>query len=267
MNHPLTHHQHLLHHQTLESFHPMPDLLYTATLPPDLLPPGWQQFYKFGQITKSFLDDKRFSGHYNDGIFTSDDVIHLLEELLVFAKLSTDDGPDTQFMPSVLKQAPAEMMEKVCMSAGALVVDFPDSGPQNGIFCSLMSHVVSPENHHPCPWQLRLSSGEPACLYRDCIQFQVPKYAGSVTLIDRYEYFELHVKTLPHKLSEVWQHTVNAIFSGIDGVCETLGYSNNKPRPAITCPEPTWTSPTRPILKTSTGYVAVTVMHLARLKS
>ena len=203
---------------------------------PSLLPPGWQQFNKFGQITKPFLEDKRFSAHYHAGIFTSDDLITLLEELLVFAKLSTDAGPETWFMPSVLKQLSEEKIGKVCVSAVALVVDFPDGGPQNGICCSLMSHVLSPENCHPCPWKLRLSSDEPACLYRNCIQFQVPKYAGSVTLIDHYEYFEVHVKTLPHKLPELWQHTRNAIFSGIEVVSDTLGYSNNKPRPAVVCP-------------------------------
>ena len=203
---------------------------------PSLLPPGWQQFIKFGQITKPFLEDKRFSAHYHAGIFTSDDLITLLEELLVFAKLSTDAGPETWFMPSVLKQLSAEKIGEVCVSAVALVVDFPDGGPLNGICCSLMSHVLSPENCHPCPWKLRLSSDEPACLYRNCIQFQVPKYAGSVTLIDHYEYFEVHVKTLPHKLPELWQYARNAIFSGIEVVSDTLGYSNNKPRPAIVCP-------------------------------
>ena len=203
---------------------------------PSLLPPGWQQFNKFGQITKSFLEDKRFSAHYHAGIFTSDDLITLLEELLVFAKLSTDAGPETWFMPSVLKQLSEEKIGEVCVSAVALVVDFPDGGPQNGICCSLMSHVLSPENCHPCPWKLRLSSDEPACLYRNCIQFQVPKYAGSVTLIDHYEYFEVHIKTLPHKLPELWQHVRKAIFSGIEVVSDTLGYSNNKPRPAVVCP-------------------------------
>ena len=208
----------------------------TKTPGTGLLPPGWQQFNRFGQITKLFLENERFSSHYHAGIFTIDDMIHLLEELLVFAKLSTCDGPDTWFMPSVLKKVPAEEMGKVCMSAGPLVVDFPDGGPQNGIFCSLMSHVLSPENHHPCPWKLRLTSDEPACLYRDCIQFQVPEYIGSVTLIDRFDYFEVHVFTSEEEKQELWQHTRNAFFSGINAVCETLGYTNNKPRPAIVCP-------------------------------
>ena len=200
------------------------------------LPSGWQQFNNFGQVTKQFLDSKRFSSHYHAGIFTSVDVIHLLEELFVFAKLSTDEGPDTWFMPSVLKQIPKKKMRDVCVSAGPLVVDFPDGGPQNGIFCSLMSHVLSPENRHPYPWKLCLSSKEPACLYRDCIQFQVPKYPGSVTLFDRYEFFEVHVHTTENKKLELWQHTQNALFEGMETVCDVLGYSNNKPRPAIICP-------------------------------
>ena len=210
----------------------------SSTSDVDLLPAGWEEFNKFGHITKSFLNDKRFNSHYHPGIFTSDDLIHLLEELLVFAKLSTDDDcPDTWFMPSVLKQVPAEKMEEVCVSPGPLVADFPDGGPQNGIFCSLMSHVLSPQNRHPHPWKLCLSSNEPTCLYRNCIEFHVPEY-GTVTLIDRYEYFEVHVYTTKDKMQELWQHTRNALFSGIESVCGTLGYSDNKPRPAIICPKP-----------------------------
>ena len=212
----------------------------------DLLPPGWLEFNRFGHITKQFLNSKRFSSHYHTGIFSCDDLIHLLEELLVFAKLSTDEAPDTWFMPSVLKQVPAVMMGEVCVSVGPLVVNFPDGGPQNGIFCSLMSHVLSPLNHHPYPWKLHLASNEPTCLYRDCIKFQVPKYAGSVTLIDRYEYFEVHVFTSEEEMQELWQHAQNAIFSGITTVRDTLGYSNNKPHPAIICPNTTHTDKTHP---------------------
>ena len=226
-------------HATTQYCEPLPKKLPTTTqgLDVDLLPPGWYEFNKFGHITKPFLNDKRFSSHYHAGIFTSDDLIHLLKELLVFAKLSTDEGPDTWFMPSVLRQVPAEKTREVCVSAGPLVVDFPDGGPQNGIFCSLMSHVLSPQNRHPHPWKLCLSSNEPTCLYRNCIQFHVPKY-GSVTLMDRYQYFEVHISdcTSKKEMQELWQHIQKAIFSGIESVCGVLGYSNNKPRPAIICP-------------------------------
>ena len=216
---------------------PLPKKLPTTTqaLYVILLPPGWYEFNKFGHITKPFLNDKRFSSHYHTGIFTSDDLIHLLKELLVFAKLSTDEAPDTWFMLSVLRQVPAEKTREVCVSAGPLVVDFPDGGPQNGIFCSLMSHVLSPQNRHPHPWKLCLSSNEPTCLYRNCIQFHIPEY-GSVTLMDRYQYFEVHVSTSEEEMQELWQNVQNAIFSGTESVCGVLGYSNYKPRPAIICP-------------------------------
>ena len=226
-------------HATTRDCKPLPKKLLSTTqaLDVDLLPPSWYKFNKFGHITKPFLNDKRFSSHYHAGIFTSDDLIHLLKELLVFAKLSTDEGPDTWFMPSVLRQVPAEKTREVSVSAGPLVVDFPDGGPQNGIFCSLMSHVLSPQNRHPHPWKLCLSFNEPTCLYRNCIQFHVPKY-GSVTLMDRYQYFEVHVSdcTSKKEMQDLWQHVRNAIFSGIESVCGVLGYSNNKPRPAIICP-------------------------------
>ena len=200
----------------------------------DLLPPGWQEFKKFGRITKKFLEDRRFSSHYEEGIFSCEDLIHLLEELLVFARQRSEEGPETWFMPSVLRHIPASEMIK--SSAGGLVVAFPDGGPQSGVFCSLMSHVLSPENHSPYPWKLHLSSQEPSCLYRDCIQFEVPEFPGSVTLIDRYEYFEVHLFTSEANEKELWGHVRKAIFDGIEMVDETLGYSNNKPRPAIVCP-------------------------------
>ncbi|CAI8022085.1 hypothetical protein GBAR_LOCUS12998 [Geodia barretti] len=201
-----------------------------------LLPPGWQEFMKFGRITKQFLEDRRFSSHYKEGVFSCDDLIHLLEELLVFARLWNEEGPETWFMPSVLRHISASDMHKRCSSAGALVVDFPDCGPQSGVFCSLMSHVLSPENHSPYSWKLHLSSQEPSCLYRDCIQFEVPKYPGSVTFVDCYEYFEVHVFTSKTWEKELWGHVQKAVFGGIETVDETLGYSSNKPRPAIVCP-------------------------------
>ena len=194
-----------------------------------LLPFGWQKFNTFGQITKQFLENKRFSEHYHPGIFTCDDTIKLLVDMLIFANL---EGPDTWFMPSVLKQVSEAKMKEVRVSTLPLVIDFEDGGPQSGIFCSLISHLLS-HNHHPCPWTLCLCEGEPTCLYRNCIQFVVPNYIGLVTLIDHYEYFEVHVS---EEVQELWNHVRNAIFDGINTVRETLGYSENEPRTAIICP-------------------------------
>ena len=210
----------------------------SQTADESLLPPGWQQFEKFGHVTKAFLEHDQFSSHYHRGIFSCEDLIHLLEELLVFAKLEREEGPDTWLMPSVLRQVTEEKVKEVCVSAGPLAVDFPDGGPQNGIFCSLMAHVLSPQHPHPHPWKLCLSSNQPKCLYRDCIQFHVPDF-GSVTLVDHFQYFEAHVShtTSQEEEQELWRHVNRSIFCGIEKISEMLGYSNNKPRPAIICPK------------------------------
>ena len=207
------------------------------------LPHGWQQYKNNAQITEKFLDNKRFSSHYHEPVFTRKHLTTLLERLLVFARLS----PDTWFMPCVLKHLKPEDIRPHCVSPSPLVVHFPDGGPQHGVCCSLIAHVLSTANRHPCPWSVRLAHNSPACLYRNCIQFQVSSdYNGFVLLIDRYTYFEVHVRTSPSKLVEVWRHVRCAVFSGLESVLITLGYSNNKPSPAILCPSHTTANSSHP---------------------
>ncbi|CAI8029193.1 hypothetical protein GBAR_LOCUS16593 [Geodia barretti] len=197
-----------------------------------LLPHGWQQYKNNAQITEKFLENKRFSSHYHETVFTRKHLTTLLERLLVFARLS----PDTWFMPCVLKHLKPEEIRPHCVSPSPLVVHFADGGPQHGVCCSLIAHVLSTANRHPCPWSVRHAHNSPACLYRNCIQFQVSDYNGFVMLIDRYTYFEVHIRTSRSKLVEVWRHVRCAVFSGLESVSTTLGYSNNKPSPAILCP-------------------------------
>ena len=176
----------------------------------------------------------------------------------MFATLSTDEGPDTWFMRSVLKQMPEEKMRKVYVSAGPLVVDFPDGGPQNGIFRSLMSYIISPENRHPYSWKLCLSSNVPSCLYRDCIQFEVPKYPGSVTLFDYYEFFEVHVFTSDE---EKLGNTLKMHYLKELKKCVKL-YTISQNQPS--CPQDlTQISPTQHSLWIQSGIALVTLVCLA----
>ena len=210
----------------------------STTDPPD----GWQEFDKFARVTDKFLKDSRFSSHYHEPVFTRKHLTTLLERLLVFARLS----PDTWFMPCVLKHLKPEEIRPHCVSLSPLVVHFPDGGPQHGVCCSLIAHVLSSANRHPCPWSVRLAHNSPACLYRNCVQFQVSDYNGFVLLIDRYTYFEVHVRTSRSKLVEVWRHLRCAVFSGLESVSIRLGYSNNKPSPAILCPSHTTANSSHP---------------------
>ena len=81
--------------------------------------------------------------------------------------------------------------------AAALALDFPLGGPLLGTFCTLICFLVSLNNQFPCPWEIVLlpDSNTPACLYRNCIHFSIPGYPGTVSLIDTFTHFEIHVDT------------------------------------------------------------------------
>ena len=72
-----------------------------------------------------------------------------------------------------------------------LFVHFPGEWPTSGVFCSLVSSLLSNEN-----WEVMTDASEkPTCLYRNCFQFRHLKMPGSITLIDSFNqgYFEVHV--------------------------------------------------------------------------
>ena len=196
------------------------------------LPLGWQQFDKFAQVTEKFLENDRFSSHYHEPVFTRKHLTVLLEKLLVFARLS----PDTWFMPCVLKHLKAEEIQPHCKSRSPLVVHFPDGGPQHRVCCSLIAHVLLGANQYPSSWDILQKDKAPACLHRNCVQFQVSGYGGYVMLIDRFTFFEVHVHTSKRKLVELWGHVRSAVFKGLSAVSLRLGYFDNKPGPAILCP-------------------------------
>ena len=119
----------------------------------------------------------------------------------------------------------------------ALALHFPDSGPLMGMFYSTVAYLLSPENSHPCPWRVVQSeTGAPECLHRNVIKFTIPKYVSSISLIDYFTHFELHLRTHPKKAPELWKLAHDAVFAGLKKAGKTIGYTNNTPVPAIVCP-------------------------------
>ena len=182
-------------------------------------------------MTEKFL--KSFPVHYNEDVFTAKELILLLRKLLVFGDFSEEEW----FMPSLLR-----CLCKFCLkehsSSGrqAMAIHFPDSGPQNGIFCSLNSFLPSLSNTHPMPWKIACRKGEPMCLLRNIATFQVPGIPGTVTVIDQFKHFEIHVNTNPSFVQELWSHVRVAVFAGLEKASDTIGYVTGKPQPAMLCP-------------------------------
>ena len=181
-------------------------------------------------MTKEFLSD--FNTHYRETIFTTEELITLFKDLLVFAELSSD----VWFMPSLLEVVSKNVECHRVSPQTALIIHFPDNGPQNGMFCSMVSFILSQDNHH-CSWEvLTDTSGTPKCLQRNVMKFKVVNLPGSVTFIDCFTHFEVHVKTQPTKEVEVWKLVKSSVFAGLKKASKILGYVNNF-KPAIICPK------------------------------
>ena len=190
------------------------------------------KFREYGQVTEEFLSE--FKSHYEPPLFTAKELIKLFKGLLVFADLS--EG--VYFMPCLLQVVKSEVVSQYRDSGErALTLHFPDSGPLLGMFCSTVAYLLSPENSHPCPWKVvTKEAGTPKCLKRNVIKFSVGRFPGTVSLIDHFTHFEIHVHTHPKKASQLWQLAHDAVFAGLRKAGKTIGYKNNTPVPAIVCP-------------------------------
>ena len=191
-------------------------------------------FHNFAQVTVELLNE--FEKHYHPPLFTSKDLAILFEKLLIFGKL--EEGK--WFVPSILPFLKEEEVEQHCVSKErALVINFSDGGPQNGIFSSTVSFLLSSDNTSPSPWQvLKDESNEPVCLKCNIVAFMVGNFPGEVTLIEEWTHFEIHLKTRPACEGYLWQHVYTAVFKGLAKAAEIHHYSNcdNVRHAAIRCP-------------------------------
>ena len=207
-----------------------------------VIPGDKLRFRDYAQVTEKFLS--KFKSHYEPPLFTPKELVTLLKGLLVFAEMSED----VYFMPCLLQVVDWEVVEEHRLSGKkALALHFPDSGPLMGMFCSTVAYLLSPANCQPCPWRVvQNEAGAPECLHRNVIKFTIPKCTGTVSLIDHFTHFELHLHTHPKKALELWKLAHDAVFVGLKKVGKTIGYTNNTPVPAIVCPTHTHSAKPHP---------------------
>ena len=198
----------------------------------------WIKFYEFALVTIDFLSQEVFKKHYVPGLFEVDDLVLLFKKLLIFATFSKSE----YFVPALLRHLDSKTVDDHRVSSiPCLVLQFPGGGPRWGIFCALLCWLVSPENDSPAPWSISVDEvGSPICLYRNCIQFDVPELVATVTLIDTYTHFEVHVdiplEDTEDLCPEEFPVVRKAIDNGLHKAALNLGYFNSSPSPASLCP-------------------------------
>ena len=183
----------------------------------------WRKFINEGCITLKVL--RQFPEHYTN-FFTAYDFLKLMKDRLIATHLI---GKDEYFMPCLLKTLESQEIDQYRVSASGvapLAIHFSCKLVPHGVFCSLVAFLRSSQNSSP--WKLFPhpdNTTQPQCLTRNCIKFKSPKCApGSLTLIDAFSHFEVHVNTqhdlCVHLCPSIW----DTLSEGIQKAAETLKY-------------------------------------------
>ena len=192
-----------------------------------------QKFKDEGCITLKLLN--QFSDQYTN-YFTPADFLKLMNDRLIVTHLIDDEE---YFMPSLLRTMESREVDLYRITASGvapLAIHFSCGWVPHGVFCSLVAFLQSSQNSSP--WRLSLWPADPTkpwCLTRNCIKFQFPGAPGSVTLIDAFSHFEVHVDAPCEVCVRLCPSIQQSLLWGIQKVAETLRYTQLVPKLAFLC--------------------------------
>ena len=194
-----------------------------------------------GVITLEFLKLDRFKKHYVEGLFSPEDMLSIMKELLVLAPIPLVGEPDCSlsnaefFMPSLLNSIPPAELKKYRISSDALspiAICFPSGSIRSGIFCCLIVYMMKVPK-----WNVLLpKSRQPALLAKNCVEFRFPGRPCTITLIDSFSYIEVYIKSPPAIGKELCPIIRDQLLDGIQAACNVLHYNNDTPQVSIFCP-------------------------------
>ena len=199
-----------------------------------------RKFRDYGFVTVDFLSN--FERHYVEDVFHVEQLVELFRKLLLLADFTSEHR---YFMPCLLKTLDdSKLFEHYQLYSSSsnkisvpLVFDIKPHGPLNGLFCSLITFLLSHENIFPCPWNLHVDhfTGDPKCLYRNCVKFSFPDKPGVVTLVDsfKFKFFVVHCDASVRP--KLFPHIREAILKGLEKAATTLHYNNIEPQLAFIC--------------------------------
>ena len=197
-------------------------------------------FRDLGLINAELLEGA-FPSHYRDDVFTSTDLLKLLEGLLIAGKHSEEK----YFMPSLLPDLTGKDIANYRLKSSApekpapLIIYYPEMWLPVGVMPSLVVYLQNKPK-----WKISQKDEKPSCLYHNCIQFRLPcKKPGSVFLIDSTKFLEIHVTAELSTLKKVDLKKMDPdllrikkdILTGLTQVHKSLHYESAKTEFGFLC--------------------------------
>ena len=136
----------------------------------------------FSQTDNVFVED----------LFTSQDVIKLLQNLAIVFKI------DTQLfcMPTLLTTVFDFVKQGDIPPLHILYPTAP------GLFGFLLCYLTSEQNEELWPWKVctDMSKREPTCLFKNCAEFTLPGYECTITLLQSSDCIKVYIKFVDSQL-------------------------------------------------------------------
>ena len=207
----------------------------------------WKRFRDNGIVTLEILQE--FQADYVDGMFTANDFLDLLEKLLVISKLS----PTEYLLPAILEMTDKAIINEFLTTPrtskiAALVVHFPTGWAPPGVYCCSACHLQSHSHWEVISKAQSITVRKDAISHiqlpnisRNCITFTTPKRPGSVSFIDNFSFFVVHVNVDTSELEqeEIKEHCQaiqTEVFAAVEAGLKNTHHITLCPKTAFLCP-------------------------------
>ena len=164
----------------------------------------------------------KFPRHYNDDLFTPQDLVKLLGSCNAIATIK--DG--LYLMPALLPYLDSTQVTKLLLEGASLMITFTHSYIPSGLFCCLVAHLISSS------WKACSSRGTPMSMYRNCIRLVNKDTSEIITLVEKMSSIAVHV----HEASSaVCMKIKDLVHCGIKSACGVLKYCDIEFKDAFMC--------------------------------
>ena len=189
-------------------------------------------FRDFGIVNVELLN--QFPKHYVEGLFTSNELVLVLTNQLVFAQ----NGEGVFYMPCVLldlllQKLSEHRLDPSSALVSPLLVYYLDGLFPASIFNSLVAFLQNRSS-----WKIATKQGQPACLYKNCVKFSHLKHPVTLTLIYSFDYMEVHAQYAVSEsqiFTKLSSELLEALFNGLIEAAAVQNYSDLQPNFGFFC--------------------------------
>ena len=189
----------------------------------------WKNFRDHATLYTSLL--REFPRHYVNEVFTEDEFLKLLEKLLIVSKYSKSSADKCYFFPAIL-DVKEDIEIPNSSEIAPLVVFFPNGWAPAGVFCCTVCHLMSQAG-----WKIEKAE----YVARNAITFARESEPGFVTIVDKIEYFAVHVNVDTKEVhgESLIQHCgdiKSEVFAAVKAGLDKTHHNESQPKSAFYCP-------------------------------